>query len=290
MAEFPAMPLWTDSHLADTTHLNDAEHGLYIRMLIYMWRMPKRKFPNDNGWLSRKLGKPVDDVITKVRPLIQEFFTTDGNWIMHGRLEKEFMFVKEQHQKQSDRAKSRWNKQKNKCRGSTHLHANDSGNNVPSENDSYRNVARKNHSHHFRFGVCSSSDERNPLQNNITSLSHGNAPTPIPLKEKEERKLLVGVLDSSAATVPDAGVAQGRKEGFLNSREAKQAGAVSKGGITHFDPNALIGGICQPMPRGDLDETEPMSGSVYVPPPPPEQRPRHQPSWVRTADGQFRRA
>lgn len=112
-------------------------------------------------------------------------------------------------------------------------------------------------------------------------------PHPESISKKEASSESV---DSSAASMPTASVVQGRKEDFLNSREAKQAGAVSKGGITHFDPNGLISGICPPMPHGDLEETEPMNGQVFVPAPPPEQRPKHQPSWVRTADGQFRRA
>lgn len=55
MAEFPALPLWTDALLADTSHLTDEDFGRYIRLLILMWRTPGCKIPNDLAWISRKL-------------------------------------------------------------------------------------------------------------------------------------------------------------------------------------------------------------------------------------------
>jgi len=38
MAELPTMPLFTDALLGDTTHLDDAEFGSYMALLIAMWR------------------------------------------------------------------------------------------------------------------------------------------------------------------------------------------------------------------------------------------------------------
>lgn len=117
MAEYPALPLWTDAYLADCSHLTDAEHGRYFLMLQHMWRSPGRRFPNDDQWLSRKFCRSVEDIRALFRPLVQEFFLTDGNWLFHKRLEREWQRLSTTSRKQSGRAKSRWNKENAQCRG-----------------------------------------------------------------------------------------------------------------------------------------------------------------------------
>lgn len=117
MAEFPALPLWTDAYLADCDHLTDAEHGRYLMLLMHMWRAPNRRFPNDDAWLARKFRRPVEQVVSDLRPLLAEFFQTDGNWLFHKRLEREWIRLSEMSRKQSERAKSRWEKEKDGSRG-----------------------------------------------------------------------------------------------------------------------------------------------------------------------------
>lgn len=117
MAEFPAIPLWTDSYLADCSHLSDAEHGRYMLILIAMWRSPECRLPNDDEWLARKFRRTVEQVREQLRPIIAEFCKTDGNWIWQERLLRERQHVKKSSKKQSDRAKSRWNKDKDESRG-----------------------------------------------------------------------------------------------------------------------------------------------------------------------------
>lgn len=112
MAEFPALPLWTDSYLADTLHLSDAEHGLYLRLLMLMWRSPDCRLPNDDDWLARQLRKTHAEVTEYVRPLIKEFCQSDGNWITQRRLLKERDYVRRTSKAQSVRAKSGWQKRK----------------------------------------------------------------------------------------------------------------------------------------------------------------------------------
>ena len=112
MAEFPALPLWTDSYLADTLHLSDAEHGLYLRLLMLMWRSPECRIPNDDDWLARQLRKTHAEVAEYVRPLIKEFCQSDGNWITQRRLLKERDYVRRTSKAQSVRAKSGWQKRK----------------------------------------------------------------------------------------------------------------------------------------------------------------------------------
>lgn len=117
MAEFPALPLWTDAYLADCDHLTEVEHGRYLLLLMHMWRAPNRRFPNDDQWLARKFRRPVEAVQSELRPLLAEFFKSDGNWLYHKRLEREWERLSEMSRKQSERAKSRWEKGKAPSRG-----------------------------------------------------------------------------------------------------------------------------------------------------------------------------
>ncbi len=115
MAQFPALPLWTDAFLADTHHLTNAEAGLYCRLLILMWRTPGCRVPNDSEWLERRF--PSD--LPALRKIVSEFCQTSGNWITQKRLVREFEYVTQRNKKQSERIKSRWDKEKDSYRGNT---------------------------------------------------------------------------------------------------------------------------------------------------------------------------
>lgn len=117
MAEFPALPLWTDAYLADTSHLTDAERGRYDLMLVQLWRMPEVRFPNDDLWLARKFGRSEEDIQQLFRPLLKEFFKSTGNWLTQKRLSRERAYVQAQSEKQRARAKARWNKDNDESRG-----------------------------------------------------------------------------------------------------------------------------------------------------------------------------
>jgi len=112
MAEFPALPLWTDAFMADTGHLSDAEVGLYARILMTMWRLPNCRLPNDDTWLAKRFGKTTAEVETQIRPLIREFCHNDGNWIIQKRLMREKTYVSKKWHKRSEMAKAFWEKKK----------------------------------------------------------------------------------------------------------------------------------------------------------------------------------
>jgi uncharacterized protein YdaU (DUF1376 family) len=117
LAEFPALPLFTDAYLADTSHLSDKEHGRYLLILIHLWRAPQQRFPNDDQWLARKFNRPVERVISELRPLIVEFCRTDGNWIWQPRLSDVFEHVQKTRSKNSESAKRRWRNEKEASKG-----------------------------------------------------------------------------------------------------------------------------------------------------------------------------
>lgn len=53
MAEFPALPVFTDALLGDTMHLTTTEFGAYMLMLVIAWRSPDCCLPNDDAYLAR---------------------------------------------------------------------------------------------------------------------------------------------------------------------------------------------------------------------------------------------
>ena len=117
MAEFPALPLWTDAYLADCEHLSEVEHGRYLLLLIAMWRNSNCKVPNDDQWLARKFKKTAEEVEKDLRPIIKEFCRTSKYWIWQPRLTRERAFVLDRSKKQADRANQRWNKEKDTSHG-----------------------------------------------------------------------------------------------------------------------------------------------------------------------------
>lgn len=116
MADYPALPLWTDAYLADTDHLTLVEHGAYFRLLMLMWRSPSCRIPNDPNWIIRRLRIDLDTFENVVKPVIDEFCTSTGNWITQKRLSEEIEYLRENSKTQSARAKSRWKKEKGACR------------------------------------------------------------------------------------------------------------------------------------------------------------------------------
>lgn len=56
MAEFPALPLFTDAYLADTRHLNTIQHGAYLLMLMTAWRSGGCCLLDDDNYLARITG------------------------------------------------------------------------------------------------------------------------------------------------------------------------------------------------------------------------------------------
>jgi len=112
MAQFPALPLFTDAYLADAGHLPEVDHGRYLLLLIHMWRAPQCRLPNDDKWLARRFRKTVEEVQSDLRPIISEFMQTDGNWICQKRLLREWQWCHEKIRVNTASAKSRWQKGK----------------------------------------------------------------------------------------------------------------------------------------------------------------------------------
>lgn len=111
MAEFPALPLWTDAYLGDTTHLTTIEHGAYLLLLMAMWRTPDKRLPTDDAKLAR-YSRLTKGQWARMKPTIMAFFNERNGFISQGRLTDEATAVRQNSAKQSDKAKARWLKNK----------------------------------------------------------------------------------------------------------------------------------------------------------------------------------
>ncbi len=108
MADFPYLPLFTDAIMADCGHLSDAEFGLYMRILMTMWRTPSCRIPASAEWLEKRFKLPI----VQIGVILAEFCICDGNFWTQKRLVNEKDFVNKNSKRQSVRAKSRWEKDK----------------------------------------------------------------------------------------------------------------------------------------------------------------------------------
>jgi uncharacterized protein YdaU (DUF1376 family) len=99
MAEFPALPLFTDAYLGDTTHLSTFEHGAYLLLLIVSWRSSGCCVADDDALLSRYT-RMTRDKWRKVRPILEPFFMiSDGFW-HQARLQNELQHLQSRREQQ----------------------------------------------------------------------------------------------------------------------------------------------------------------------------------------------
>lgn len=111
MAQFPALPLWSDAFIADTTHLSAEETGGYLMLLMCAWRRPDCDLPDDDVLLQR--WSRIDARRwPKVRDRIMSFWTlSDGRWTQK-RLIKEHEYVSHRRSVLSANAKAKHLKNK----------------------------------------------------------------------------------------------------------------------------------------------------------------------------------
>lgn len=103
MAEFPAMPLWTDAYLADTSHLSTEEHGAYFLLLMAAWRTKDAKLRDDDDFLAR-VSRSTARVWRRLRPVMLQFWTVEAGYWFQKRLQKERLSVARVSQKRAKAA------------------------------------------------------------------------------------------------------------------------------------------------------------------------------------------
>lgn len=105
------MTLWTDRYLADTRHLNRAQHGSYLLLLMESWRRPTCSLPDNDALLAQLAGCTAEEWAAE-KGVIMAAWMLDRRrkeWTQKGQ-RKEREAAQANRQRQSDRAKKRWNK------------------------------------------------------------------------------------------------------------------------------------------------------------------------------------
>tara|TARA_R110000751_G_scaffold188685_1_gene294663 strand:+ start:114 stop:779 length:666 start_codon:yes stop_codon:yes gene_type:complete len=113
MAQFPALPLFTDAYLGDTTHLTTIEHGTYLLLLMAAWRSKDCKLPDDDKLLARYT-KLSNAQWQRIKPIIIPFFTIENGFIFQLRLLDELDTVKRLTMQRSNAGKASALKRKNR--------------------------------------------------------------------------------------------------------------------------------------------------------------------------------
>lgn len=112
MSKYPYMPLFIDAYRSDTQHLSYEAHGIYLTLLMLIWKSPECRIPNDKRWLCTHLRILPEDYEFLINPIIKQFLKSTGNWLTQKRLKREFLHTQKISKNNSDAAKSRWAKEK----------------------------------------------------------------------------------------------------------------------------------------------------------------------------------
>lgn len=110
MAQFPALPLFTDAYLADTRHLSAEQHGAYLLLLMEAWRRPTCSLPDDDEMLARLACMSAERWALN-RGTVMAFWAFDGRrkeWSQL-RLTDERSYVRQKSVSQRHKAAKRWN-------------------------------------------------------------------------------------------------------------------------------------------------------------------------------------
>ena len=86
MSKAPAMPMYWDAYLADTTHLTTEEHGAYMLLLAAMWRRDG-SVPDDDKDNARIIGLTVAKW-RKIKSRLSVFLIVKDGMITQKNLQK----------------------------------------------------------------------------------------------------------------------------------------------------------------------------------------------------------
>ena len=92
MADYPTLPLFTDAFIADTVHLDAAQTGAYIMLLMCAWRTADCRLPNDDDKLAR-FARCTPRQWLKIKAEVLQFWTLKDNFWQQKRLSETRVYV-----------------------------------------------------------------------------------------------------------------------------------------------------------------------------------------------------
>jgi uncharacterized protein YdaU (DUF1376 family) len=117
MAEFPALPIFTDAYLADTRHLSAAQHGAYLLLLMMAWRLPDCALPDNDETLAKWCSMDKRTFLKNKDAIMSFWSRNDAGKFVQKRLLDERKYVVQLRSKNSEAGKASALKRLN--RGST---------------------------------------------------------------------------------------------------------------------------------------------------------------------------
>jgi len=106
MAELPVMPLKTDALIADTTHMSAEEMGVYVRLLVAMWRHGAR-LPDNPRELAR-IGGVSPRRWYSISERVMRPMTVSGGIVSQKRLTSTWLEVQKLREVRATAATKRW--------------------------------------------------------------------------------------------------------------------------------------------------------------------------------------
>lgn len=106
MAEYPALPLFTDAFIADTMHLTTAQVGAYLLILMTAWRSSDCAVPDDDVYLAR-ICRMDKRTWAANKDVIRAFLSvTSQAKLQQKRLTDERKYVEEKRSKNAESGRS----------------------------------------------------------------------------------------------------------------------------------------------------------------------------------------
>ena len=106
MAELPVLPLKTDALIADTTHMSAEEMGVYVRLLVAMWRHGAQ-LPDTPRELAR-IGGVTLRRWNQISERVMRPMTVGGGRVTQKRLSSTWLEVQKLREVRVTAAVKRW--------------------------------------------------------------------------------------------------------------------------------------------------------------------------------------
>ncbi len=106
MAKHPVFPMWVQDYLADTSHLDATEHGVYHLLLYRYWLTDGRALPDDMALLRRVAKCRTRATVERILAEFWQLSTGEG-W-HHKRAKLELRVTRDRKVAARESAKKRW--------------------------------------------------------------------------------------------------------------------------------------------------------------------------------------